>query len=99
MLLAGDSDVCHALWAIWGTDAACYVVEILPALRVPESTPLLAAVAFMDGASSSAIRVWFITVRSIVPEFARTVLPADRTDPVVAVSTEWIAEGSILLLV
>ena len=62
-------------------------MEVLLALWVPESAPLLTSIALLLFSSSSAIGMWLVAVSAIAVEVVWARLPADWT-----VSEEsWIA--------
>ena len=74
-------------------------MEVIAALRIPKGTPLLAVVALVDASSTASIRFWFVAEGTIVAELIRAILPADRTDTIVAIAAEGVAQSSILLLI
>ena len=99
VLLARDADVGHTSWAVGRAGAASHVVEVLSALGVPESSPLFAVVALVDGASTSAVRVRLVAVCAVVAELIWAALPADGTHAVVAIATLGVAQTCVLFLV
>lgn len=74
-------------------------MEALVAPRVPKGAPLLAAVAAVYLASTSAIGIWFVAISTIVTELLlmRAVLPADWADSRVSSFARVEAKGTILL--
>ena len=102
MFVARNSNVDHSMRTIRRADAAGSVVEIFPALWVPEGTPLLAVIfAFLfltvfllEVTRTSAVRSWFFAVCTIVTPIMWTSLPAYGSSTDVAISAKWIAQSS-----
>jgi hypothetical protein len=98
-LSARNANIRHASGAVWRADATANSMEALVAPRVPKGAPLLAAVAAVYLASTSAIGIGFVAISTIVTELLlmRAVLPADWADSRVSSFARVEAKGTILL--
>ena len=79
VLRAADSDICHTLRAIRGTDAAANIMEVFVALGVSHLAPLLTVAALVNLASATSVCVGLVAIGAIITESSvvRAVLPAD----------------------
>jgi len=67
------------------------------ALRIPEHAMLLTvtiAFALLQMTGSASIMFWLFAEDSIVSPSLWTLLPADRTDSVVAFFAQWVAKSA-----
>ena len=99
VLRTRNADISHAARAVRRADAACHVVVVLTAFRVPERAPLFAVIALVNGASAAAVGVRLVAEGTIIPELIWAVLPAYGTDTVVPITAPRIAQKAVLLLV
>ena len=76
-------------------------MEVFMACGVPERSPLFAALALMDLAGSTAIRVRLVAVCTVVTEagVGRAVLPADWANAAVAILAVRVAKSAVLLVI